>query len=347
MKKFFELTHEQWAGVLVLVAVAILAGFSTWQIEAGKAQQRSQVRGGQATALDPSFLNVWKTKIAGLSEPTRANDLGRFIFTSRPLVYVIETNEVIHITDDYKTPDGITVGWKRKFGFPIEDPTVADADPDHDGWTNLQEFTEGTNPVELASRPPLFRRLFVKNYRQVEVKIEFRGYSRNADGSFAFQINFRDRRSTQFHVKGDVVEGYKILDFNRQIVRELDPAIGVEVERDQSKLMVLDQFTQERLELVINKPTISDQSEVTFGVQVPDAADIGPIRRGGVFQLENHEYRVQRAGPETIIIRKDDPQKAYRVKSNPPPELEKISPSAHSVEPSALKINEEQAIVKT
>ncbi|HTS17888.1 MAG TPA: hypothetical protein VMP11_09970 [Verrucomicrobiae bacterium] len=47
--------------------------------------------------------------------------------------------------------DGIPNGWKQQYGFDPFDPTVANADPDHDGFTNLQEYQAGTNPTNNAS----------------------------------------------------------------------------------------------------------------------------------------------------------------------------------------------------
>jgi hypothetical protein len=47
--------------------------------------------------------------------------------------------------------DGIPNWWKRQYGFDPFDPTVAGADPDHDGMNNLQEYLAGTNPTNAAS----------------------------------------------------------------------------------------------------------------------------------------------------------------------------------------------------
>ena len=55
-------------------------------------------------------------------------------------------------------PLPVTIGeWRRaNFGFSAADPTIAgdDADPDGDGFTNLQEFQTGTNPLDASSVPP-------------------------------------------------------------------------------------------------------------------------------------------------------------------------------------------------
>jgi hypothetical protein len=47
--------------------------------------------------------------------------------------------------------DGIANWWKQQYGFNPFDPTVAAADPDGDGMSNLQEFLAGTNPTNNAS----------------------------------------------------------------------------------------------------------------------------------------------------------------------------------------------------
>jgi beta-glucanase (GH16 family) len=47
--------------------------------------------------------------------------------------------------------DGIPNGWKQQYGFNPFDPTVAAADPDGDGMSNLQEFLAGTDPTNSAS----------------------------------------------------------------------------------------------------------------------------------------------------------------------------------------------------
>jgi beta-glucanase (GH16 family) len=47
--------------------------------------------------------------------------------------------------------DGILNGWKQQYGFNPFDSTVAAADPDGDGLSNLQEFLLGTNPLDNNS----------------------------------------------------------------------------------------------------------------------------------------------------------------------------------------------------
>src|SRR5207245_1316483 len=50
-----------------------------------------------------------------------------------------------------QTGDGIPNGWNQQYGFSPFDPSVAAADPDGDGMSNLQEFLASTDPTNSAS----------------------------------------------------------------------------------------------------------------------------------------------------------------------------------------------------
>jgi hypothetical protein len=53
-------------------------------------------------------------------------------------------------TDGDQMPDG----WEVQYGFNAASAANANADPDQDGKTNLNEFLNGTNPVQYDNTPP-------------------------------------------------------------------------------------------------------------------------------------------------------------------------------------------------
>lgn len=49
--------------------------------------------------------------------------------------------------------DGMDDDWERRYDLDPTDPTDADEDPDGDGFTNLEEFRNGTDPKDPDSHP--------------------------------------------------------------------------------------------------------------------------------------------------------------------------------------------------
>ena len=49
--------------------------------------------------------------------------------------------------------DGIPNGWKQQYSLDPFDPTLGSQDPDHDGFSNTQEYLAGTDPTNLQSSP--------------------------------------------------------------------------------------------------------------------------------------------------------------------------------------------------
>lgn len=49
---------------------------------------------------------------------------------------------------DDKDNDGIPDWWEEKYGMDPEDPNDAKLDPDEDGYSNLEEYKKGTNPIK-------------------------------------------------------------------------------------------------------------------------------------------------------------------------------------------------------
>jgi hypothetical protein len=71
------------------------------------------------------------------------NSCGHFVRTGGTLVYgsaVLDPNLSA-------IGDGIPNGWKQQYGLDPFDPNLGSEDPDGDGFTNLQEFLAGSNPV--------------------------------------------------------------------------------------------------------------------------------------------------------------------------------------------------------
>ena len=105
--------------------------------------------------------------------------------------------------------DGIPDVWKKKYGFDILDPTMTNADPDHDGFTNLEEYRAGTNPLDPKSHPDVASKLRVWGVKQRAFKLRYMS-SMAIGTNVTFQINLRSGHSV-FERLGGVAEGYKLI----------------------------------------------------------------------------------------------------------------------------------------
>jgi hypothetical protein len=48
--------------------------------------------------------------------------------------------------------DGMPDSWERRYGLNPRDPSDANSDKDHDGYTNLEEYLNGTSPNKRENR---------------------------------------------------------------------------------------------------------------------------------------------------------------------------------------------------
>jgi len=53
--------------------------------------------------------------------------------------------------------------WLEQFNLPIADADVLTQDPDADGFNNLEEWQNKTNPTDKASHPPFIAKLKMKS----------------------------------------------------------------------------------------------------------------------------------------------------------------------------------------
>jgi|GEM_PF-2501692 len=75
------------------------------------------------------------------------NACGRFIRNGGTLI----VGSLVLDPNQSAVGDGIPNGWKQQYGLGPFDPAVANADPDGDGFTNLQEYQAGTDPTNSIS----------------------------------------------------------------------------------------------------------------------------------------------------------------------------------------------------
>lgn len=147
--------------------------------------------------------------------------------------------------------------WLEQFGLPIADADVLSQDPDADGFNNLEEWQNHTNPTDKNSHPTFIAKLKMKSFAQEPFRLVFASW---VDDTFA--LNTSDlKEPTQFLKIGDSIRGtkFKIVKFSE---KHDTNKYGTNI--DVSELILENQETHEQLSLVKEKIMTSPESVANF-----------------------------------------------------------------------------------
>ena len=172
-----------WAGTASLLVVGLSGFLLGWLMpgsndgsEVKAASSKSQLSDTKKRADQCTYElteMIRRATLLGTNRPTHR------VFVSRTLVYLPEDKQepVQPLKRDLKMQDGIDVGWKLDHGFDPSDPESKDADPDQDGFTNLEEYQKGTNPNDPNSSPSRWVKIKIASVETNSIGIGLSGKS--------------------------------------------------------------------------------------------------------------------------------------------------------------------------
>jgi hypothetical protein len=187
--------------------------------------------------------------------------------------------------------------WLEQFSLPIVDADVLTQDPDSDGFNNLEEWQNHTNPSDKASHPPFIAKLKMKSFAQEPFKLVFASW---VDETFA--LNTSDlKEPTQFLKIGDSIRGtkFKIVKFTE---KHETNKYGTKV--DVSELTLENRETHEQLSLVKEKVMISPESVANFVYEWRERREFA-VKKNQEFSLKPEEqirYKLIDVFPSSAII---------------------------------------------
>lgn len=302
------------AGTLGVIAVIFIV-LSFMQEEASQAGGEGKQKAPEKIDLAP-YAKVAETLAAHPSIPSTPHRT----FVSRLIGYDPEEGVIKYVDPKTIQRDKIEVQWKIDHGFPLDDPTVATADPDQDGFTNKEEFDGKTNPKEASSSPlPLFK-LRVVGYNFEPFFFILKGYNPDPQDAskYIYQVNMPKRtgRKTEYLRTGDEIEGYKVGEFRQIKKMVFSGSTNAEIEKDLSELDMIYLKLNEKTTLVLNQQLESEQSTVDLKLGIPGfSPEPSKVARGDVFKIKDRTYQVlqlERAS-ETIVIQDQQTKEKYRV----------------------------------
>ena len=187
--------------------------------------------------------------------------------------------------------------WFEKYGLPIEDADVLDQDPDKDGFTNLDEWQGGTDPIDKNSHPDYLTKLHLVTATEEPFPYVFSSRAGNKFGINSIDLN----EPTQFLRVGDIVRGtdFKIVNFTEKSARN-----QYGTNDDVSELLLEHQQTHVQVTLVKEKVATSPQSVATFVYTWGGRREF-EVRKDQEFSLKPNEeikYKLVDVQPDKAVI---------------------------------------------
>lgn len=188
--------------------------------------------------------------------------------------------------------------WIEEFGLPITDGDVLTQDADGDGFTNLEEWSGHTNPIEKESHPPYTSMLKLKSFTQEQFPLIF---TSTVEDTYA--INNIDRsKPTQFLKVGDLVQGtkYNLTGYTEKFDTD---QYGTRIDVSELALEQID--THDKITLVKEKTATSPEAVATFLYTWGETDQTFTVKKDQEFTLkplEEIKYKLLDVQPDKAII---------------------------------------------
>ncbi|MBA3272535.1 MAG: hypothetical protein H0T11_01505, partial [Chthoniobacterales bacterium] len=204
--KSFLRTHRD--GLAVLLSVLFLLGcsFSIWRSASSFDENFAtlQPAGSAKAPAPPEKALEIDNAMAKLRQPphwTFAGRSGLFV----PEKHFIGANGLPTTLETTEVHPPVPNEWLDQFALPIADADVLTQDPDEDGYNNLEEWQNHTNPTDKDSHPPFLVRLKMKSFTREPFRLVFAFTTGDT-----FGVNTSDLKApTQFLRLGDMIVGTK------------------------------------------------------------------------------------------------------------------------------------------
>jgi hypothetical protein len=199
--------------------------------------------------------------------------------------------------------------WLEQFGLPIAEADVLSQDPDADGFTNLEEWQNHTNPTDKNSHPTFIAKLKLKSFAQEPFRLVFASWVGDT-----FALNTSDlKEPTQFLKIGDSIRGtkFKLVKFEEKHAKN---QYGTDI--DVSELILENQETHEQLSLVKEKIMISPESVANFIYEWGERREFA-VKKDQEFSLKPEEqikYKLVDVQPgKAVIVNTEKPNEPIEV----------------------------------
>ncbi len=241
------------------------------------------------------------------------------LFTSPLLVFNPEIESVKELLPEDVQPDGITGSWKTQHGFPWNDSSVSEADPDHDGYTNAEEFAFNTDPLDSLSKPPCISKLRLKKVDTLSNTFSFEGFNATDNPKkYLFQIRLNGhslflKQGESFALcKSDYpAQQWDIIEFHYMQSSQFKKTVQTPQPVDRSQLVIENHASHQRIVLHLHELITLAVPKIFLAERGSQAASIGPVMESQPFVFNNHFYAVSIQNPDSVLIQDVETKKSW------------------------------------
>ena len=228
---------------------------------------------------------------------------------------IVKPVETINADSD---GDGMPDDWERKHGLNPQDPSDAALDSDEDGFTNLQEFQDGTDPLDAKSHTDFATLLRVAKIEATILPLKFTGASRMPNGKYKCQFNYsyenpvskRREVVTLWINEGEPIDnpsmkimtGFSLVSLNEDAEEVENKSTGLKVKRPTVTI------ARGKQEFTLSQDKVANDTDYIITL-VKDFGDRGEITLDGGkdFKIGDKVYHVVSADKEAmkVVIRSE------------------------------------------
>lgn len=193
--------------------------------------------------------------------------------------------------------DGMPDEWEKLYGLnPMVDDASADAD--NDGYSNLEEFLAGTNPLDPASHPSPATKLRWIRTGRIPLPFSFQGIQYPAPGEVRYALQNKRARQDYYVKIGDKIEGYEIIGCDEKKIAVQKPGMPAPVIEDASVLKLRKDGKVIALTLGQEVSQGDMAAELLFLLDNSTYR----VKTNDVINLQNNQYKVIDIQKEAVVV---------------------------------------------
>ena len=318
--------------LLVVAALALLAATANIWLGLGRIREEFVKSPAPSTgaAFEPNqTLQRIRSEVDQLVDPAKFawREAPTSLFVSR--VYLLRDNELVDIFEsDIELFPGIPNSWVLDNKLDYTDTGLPGRDTDSDGFTNLEEFLEKTDPRDPSSKPGSWKKLRMVSSKIDKLRTKFVSLPTGSLDQVAINTISAENPTalsggTKFYKKGEMIKLAEIQSNKKETEKETDlkfigakmiKRFNASINADQEipQITLLNTIDNREIELLMGEVKDSPYSLASLQDIRPGGKNY-ELRTGESFSIDGKTYKLIDVERENAIIADTESGEKYSI----------------------------------